>query len=144
MKFWHWICKDKKKISHGGLELLVEQMKLCYWKFIRWVAFFRNKCGKIIVTSKDGLRIFFPKNIFSLQLLKYIFYFLSKIPGVLQYGIGRLLLIMIGNNWGCQIILMTKLTKEGAIQKLYLTPWEINFILVDRVFLHKLLKKSKL
>ena len=47
-------------------------------------------------------------------------------------------------NWGCQIILMTKLTKEGAIQKLYLTPWEINFILVDRVFLHKLLKKSKL
>ena len=42
-------------------------------------------------------------------------------------------------NWGQDIIYILKRTPDGAIQRLYLTPNGIEFILMDRVFCQNLL-----
>ena len=45
----------------------------------------------------------------------------------------------IQTNWGQDIIYILKRTPDGAIQRLYLTPNGIEFILMDRVFCQNLL-----
>ena len=47
--------------------------------------------------------------------------------------------LISGFNWGQDIIYILKRTPDGAIQRLYLTPNGIEFILMDRVFCQNLL-----